>query len=136
MAHDWTIVTQYPDVETDGGQVARKVMVVGTLTAEHNVYFERRYPRATFSETIAQEDAMGFTIVFEDLFNIAGVEAVTWGQVLNAANQLSDVVTVYYTSTSGDSSNFVEVPFSKFTQDYVASHVKSGRAVLDANENA
>lgn len=136
MAEDWTIVAQYPDVETQGGQIARDVMVVGTLTTAHQVYFERRYPRATFSAKVAQQDARGFTSVFEDLFNIAGVEAVTWGQKLNAANQLVDYVTVYYSSTSGDSSDFVEVLFSQLTQSYVAAQVKKGRAVLDANEAA
>jgi hypothetical protein len=136
MAETYTIVTQYPDVETSGGQVARDVMVVGTLTDAHGVYFERRYPRAAFKESIAQADAEGFTIVFEDLFKIAGVEAVTWGQRLNAANQLEDIVTVYYTSSSGDSSNFVVVPFRQFTQDYIAQRVAAGRAVLDGNEAA
>ena len=136
MAQNWQIITQYPDVETDGGQVARDVMVVGTLTAAHGVYFERRYPRAQFSQSVAQQDAKGFTIIFELLFDIPGVEAVTWGQRLNAANQLQDIVTVYYTSSSGESDNFVIVPFSRFTQDYIAQQVEAGRAVLDANEAA
>jgi hypothetical protein len=136
LAAAWKIVAQYPDVETDGGQLARDVMVVGTLTQSHGVYFERRYPRATFKESIAQSDAKGFTIVFEDLFQIAGVDAVTWGQKLNAANQLQDFITVYYVSSSGESSNYVEVPFSALTQAHVAALVKSGRAVLDANEGA
>lgn len=136
MAETYTIVTQYPDVETSGGQLARDVMVVGTITAGHGVYFERRYPRAAFKESYAQADALGFTIVFEDLFTIAGVEAVTWGERLNAANQLEDYVTVYYTSTSGDSSDFVAVPFRQLTQAFVAGKVKAGRAVLDANEAA
>lgn len=136
MAQHWTIVTQYPDIETDGGQVARNVMVVGTLTAAHGVYFERRYPRAKFSEAVAQADAKGYTIIFELLFTIPGVEAVTWGQRLNAANQLEDTVTAYYVSSSGESDNYVTVPFRQFTQDRIAALVEAGRAVLDANEAA
>jgi hypothetical protein len=136
MAANYQIVVQRPDVETLGGTLVRDVIVVGTITEAHQVYFERRYPRAQFTEQIAQDDANGFTIVFEDLFSIAGVDAVTWGEQLNAANELSDFVTVYYTSTSGDSSNYVVVPFRVLTQDYVAKHVKAGRAVLDANEAA
>jgi len=136
MAQDWTIVTQYPDIETDGGSVARPVMVVGTVTAEHGVYFERRYPRATFKESIAQIDANGFTIVFEDLFKIPHVDSVTWGQKLNAAGNLIDFVTVYYVSTSGNSNDYLEVLFSQLTQQKVANSVKAGVAVLDANENA
>ena len=134
MPRTWTIVTQYPDVETDGGNVARNVMVVGTVTEVHGVYFERRYPRAAFNQQIANQDANGFTIIFELLFTIPGVDAVTWGQRLTSANQLEDIVTVYYLSTSGESSNYVVVPFRQFTQDYVAQHVEAGRAVLDANE--
>jgi hypothetical protein len=136
MADTYTIVTQRPDVETLGGQLTRNVMVVGTVTRAHGVYFERRYPRATFSETIAQQDAYGFTIVFEDLFKIPGVADVAWSQEITPGNQLQDHVIVYYTSTSGDSSNYVDVPFSRFTQDYIAGLVKKGRAVLDANEAA
>jgi hypothetical protein len=128
------IVTQYPDVETDGGNVARNVMVVGTLTNDHGVYFERRYPRAAFKQANAIADARGFTIIFELLFDIDGVDAVTWGQQLNSANQLVDYVTVYYTSTSGDSSDYVATPFSQFTQDHIAAEVAAGRAHLDANE--
>ena len=136
MAETYQIITQYPDVDTSGGVLAKDVMVVGTVTGGHGVYFERCYPRADFNEANAQADAQGFTIIFELLFNIAGVDVVTWGQQLNSANQLEDFVTVYYTSTSGESSNFVAVPFRRFTQDYIAAQVKKGRAVLDANEAA
>jgi len=136
MAETYSIVTQYPDIDTRSGAVARDVMVVGTVTDAHGVYFERRYPRAQFKESIAQADAAGFTIVFEDLFRIPGVDAVVWGERLNAANQLEDFITVYYVSSSGDSSNFVAVPFRQLTHDFVAARVKAGRAVLDANEAA
>lgn len=134
MADNYTIITQYQDVETKGGQFARDVTVVGVETSGHGVYFERRYPTSSFNLKIAQEDALGFSIVFEDLFQIPGVEAVIWGEQLNVANQLSDYVDVYYTSTSGDSSDFVHVPFAKLTQAYVAGLVKKGRAELDALE--
>src|SRR5215831_14023571 len=130
------IVTQYPDVETDGGQVVRNVIVVGTLTNDHQVYFERRYPKKTFAQSVAVADSRGFTIVFEDLFTIPNVDAVTWGQQLNSANQLVDIVTVYYTSTSGDSSSFVATPFAMFTHDIIAGEVAAGVAVLDAHEAA
>jgi len=135
MAKDYTIVTQYPDVETDGGSVARQVMVVGTLTNGHGVYFENRYPRAGFKISETNINSEGYTIQFEDLFTIPGVDAVEWGQKLNSANQLQDWVTLYYVSTSGDSSNFLEFPFKAWTQDHVAALVKAGVAELDAGEN-
>jgi hypothetical protein len=134
MATDWTIISQYPDVETNGGSVARDVMVVGTLTTAHNVYFENRYPAKGFTAKTPLSNSKGFTIVFEQLFTIPNVAAVTWGQELNAANQLVDYVTVYYTSTSGNSDNFVKVLFSVLTQTHVADLVAAGVAILDANE--
>ena len=134
MAQNWTIETQYPDVETNGGTVARDVMVVGTRTAAHDIYFENRYPRKGFTAQTPISNSNGYTIILEMLFEIPNVEAVTWGQELNLANELVDFVNVYYTSTSGDSSNYVHVPFSTLTQQHVADLVGAGVAVLDANE--
>lgn len=134
MAKDWQIVAQYPDVETNGGQVARDVMVVGTLTAAHNIYFENRYPRKGFTAQTPVSNSNGYTSILEMLFEIPNVEAVTWGQELNSANQLVDFVDVYYTSTSGDSANYVHVLFSTLTQPHVADLVAAGVEVLDANE--
>lgn len=136
MAQDWKIITQYPDVETNGGQIARDIMVVGTLTAAHNVYFELSYPQKGFTAKTPQSNSAGYTLILEMLFEIPGVEAVTTGDRLNAANQLEKILTVYYVSTSGDSENFVVVPFSKFTQGHIEDLVSAGRAVLDANEAA
>jgi len=136
MAATFTIVTQYPDVETDGGQVARNVMVVGTLTDAHGVYFERRYARKSFTHDLAVSEAGAFSQMFEDIFKIDDVDAVTWGQRLDAANQLQDFVTVYYTSSSGESSNYVEVPFSRFNNQFIAPLVSKGVAQLDALEAA
>lgn len=136
MAETWKIVTQYPDVETNGGQVARDVMVVGTLTTAHNVYFEFSYALKGFSKTTPLVNSRGYTLLLEDLFTIDGVEAVTTGDKLNAANQLEKILTVYFTSTSGDSDNFVTLPFSTWTKQHVEDLVAAGRAILDANEAA
>jgi len=134
MAETYTIVTQYPDVETDGGAVARQVIVVGTLTKGHGVYFENRYPRAGFKLSETTNNSTGYTAQFEELFTIPGVDAVEWGQKLNSANQLQDWVTIYVVSTSGDSSDFVEMPFSTWTPAHAAALVKTTRAALDAAE--
>jgi hypothetical protein len=134
MAATYTIITQYPDVETNGGQVARDIMRVGVETKVHGVYFELTYPRKGFTEAIVKPNAAGFTLQFENLFDIDGVEAVVWGEQLNAANQIEQTVTVFYTSTSGDSDNFVLVPFRQFTQTHVETLVAAGRKQLDAIE--
>lgn len=134
MASTYTIVTQYPDVETSGGQTARDIMRVGVQTNGHGVYFELTYPRKGFTEASVKNNAAGFTSLFEALFDIDGVEAVTWGERLNAANQIEQTVTVFYTSTSGDSDDFVVVPYRTFTQPNVETLVADGRAKLDAIE--
>lgn len=130
MADQYTIVTQYPDVETDGGQVARDVTVVGTQTKPHGVYFERRYPKKTFKLDTAKSDSLGFSIMFETLFDFGGVEAVTWGQRLNTANQLEDIVTVYFTSPSGESSDFLVVPFAQFAPELIGPQIADARTQL------
>jgi len=134
MGKLWSIIAQYPDVETNGGQIARDVMVVGTLTAAHSIYFENRYARKGFTDKTPISNSNGYTAILEALSDIPNVEAVTWGQELNTANQLVDFVDVYYTSTSGDISNFVHVLFSVLTQTHVADLVAAGVKVLDANE--
>jgi hypothetical protein len=136
MAQNYTIVTQYPDVETDGGQFARDVMVVGTVSSPHGVYFENRYPRKGFTSQTPINNSNGFAIIFEDLFTIPNVDSVVWGQELNAANQLQDFVTVYVVSDSGESSNFFKVLYKDLTHDVVAAQVPPIVEELNAAEAA
>ena len=135
MANDYTVETQYETVEFLGGTQTRPVMAVGVRTNVHGVYFEFRLPKSTYTTANVQNDANGFTIVYEDLFKIAGVTDVEWTQEPTQGGQLEDHVVVYFTSTSGNSSTSIDFPYSQFTQDYIAARVDFARQALDAAEN-
>src|SRR6185437_8432385 len=135
MADTYTIETQYETVEFLGGTQTRPVIAVGVRTNVHAVYFEFRVPKADYNSSVVNQDANGFTIVYEDLFQIPGVTDVEWAQEPTQAGQLSDHVIVYFTSTSGNSSASIDFPYSQFTQDYIAARVGFAIAGLDAAEN-
>lgn len=134
MAEKYTIVTQYETVEFLGGTQTRPVIAVGVRTQDHGVYFEFRLPKASYNVTNVKADAEGFSIVYELLFEIPGVTDVEWTQEPTTAGQLEDHVLVYITSTSGNSSSSIDVPYSQFTQDKIAAKVKALRAQLDNAE--
>lgn len=134
MAEQYSIVTQYETVEFLGGTQTRPVMAVGVRTADHGVYFEFRLPKADYNAANVKNDAEGFSIVYELLFTIPGVSDVEWTQEPTNAGQLQDHVLVYVVSTSGNSSSSIDVPYSKFTQDYIAAQVKKLRTQLDNAE--
>src|SRR5690348_10759623 len=135
MANDYDVITQYETVEFLGGTQTRPVIAVGVRTNVHGVYFEFRLPKGDYNSANVRNDANGFTIVYEDLFQIPGVTDVEWTQEPTQAGQLADHVVVYFTSTSGNSSASIDVPYSQFTQDYIAHRVAFAREGLDAAEN-
>ena len=136
MADTYTILGTRPDVEFLGGTLTRNVMVVSVLTREHSVYFETRIPSKDYTAQVAKENAFGFTIVYELLFDIPGVAAVTWSQQTTDTGQLQDHVLIYVESTSGNSSGIVNVPYSQFAQELVKPKVAKLRTALDDAENA
>jgi len=132
----YTILGTRPDVEFLGGQRTKPVMVVSVVTTTHRVYFETRIDTKDYTAQVAKENANGFTIVYELLFDIPGVEDVGWAQEATPAGQLQDHVIVYVASSSGDSSGIVDVPYSQFTQDKIAAKVGALRDQLDAAEGS
>jgi len=134
MANDYSIVTQYETVEFLGGTQTRPVIAVGVRTAVHNVYFEFRLPKADYNSANVQNDANGFTIIYELLFTIPGVVDVEWTQEPTVSGQLEDHVVVYVQSTSGNSSVSLDFPYSQFTQSFVAARVALALEQMDAAE--
>jgi len=135
MANDYDVITQYETVEFLGGTQTRPVIAVGVRTHVHGVYFEFRIPKGDYNSANVQNDANGFTIVYEDLFAIPGVTDVEWAQEPTSAGQLQDHVVVYFTSSSGNSSASIDFPYSQFTQSYIAARVAHAIAGMDAAEN-
>lgn len=131
----YQIVTQYPTVEFLGGTQTRDVIAVGVRTNDHGVYFEFRLPKANYNAANVRNDANGFTIIYEDLFQIDGVTDVEWAQEPTASGQLADHVIVYFESSSGQSSSFIDFLYAtQFTQGIISAAVGKARAELDAAE--
>lgn len=133
---DYTIVTQYPDVEVIGGTQTQDVQRVGAVTNEHGVYFETTLARADATTANIKAQVNGYTIVYEMLFDIPGVADVQWTQEPTPAGLLADHFIVYVESTSGNSSAPLDFPLVHLNQDYVAPRVAKLRASLDATEAA
>lgn len=134
MANAYTIETQYETVEFLGGTQTRPVIAVGVRTNVHGVYFEFRLPKGNYNSANVRNNANGFTIVYELLFQIPGVTDVEWTQEPTVSGQLADHVVVYFLSTSGNSSASIDVPYNHFTQDYIAARVAFAIEAMDAAE--
>ena len=137
MAASYRIVTQYETVEFLGGTQTRPVIAVGVRTAVHEVYFEFRLPKGDYNSANVQNNANGYTIIYELLFEIPGVTDAEWSQEPSQGGQLEDHVTVYFETPSGESSASIDFPYSQFTQDYIAARVAfaiEGLAAAEAGE--
>lgn len=134
MANSYQVVTQYETVEFLGGTQTQPVIAVGVRTVTHGVYFEFRLVKTDYNSANVQSSALGFTTIYEMLFQIPGVTDAEWTQEPTQAGQLQDHVVVYFTSTSGNSSASIDFPYSEFTQDYIAYRVGFAITGLDASE--
>jgi hypothetical protein len=134
MANNYTVETQYETTEFLGGTQTQQVIAVGVRTNLHGVYFEFRIPKADYSSAAVKSNANGYTIIYELLFTIPGVSDAEWGQEPTPGGQLEDHVTVYFASTSGNSTASIDFPYSQFAQDYIAARVGHAIEGMDAAE--
>jgi hypothetical protein len=134
-------MTVRPDVEFLGGTQVRDVLVLSAWTVPHDVYFEARYPASGYKVADVKSAALGYSLVYEDLYKITGVDEVAWTQIETTSGMLQDGVILYVSSTSGLSSDTVTVPYSQLSQNVagtgfpsVTTRVKTLRAKLDSLE--
>jgi hypothetical protein len=118
---------------------------VEAWTVPHEIYFEARYPAAGWQPSFAKSTAVGYSLTFESLFSLPGVEDVAWTQQETATGFLRDGALIYVQSTSGNSDDNVFVPYSKLGIDseassnqpgFVAAIVAGLRKKLDAVEGS
>jgi hypothetical protein len=134
MAAAYQIVTQYETDEFLGGTQTRPVIAIGVVTAAHGIYFEARIGKKEYEPVFALDVAQAGADEYEGLFDIPGVVGVQWSQVPTVTEQLQDTLTVFYTSTSGNSSNSFAFPAAQIAHDTVAAEVAAGVQVLDQVE--
>ena len=134
MAETFTVVGQYPTVEFLGGIKTRNVIAVGAVTVPHGVYFEVRVSQSTYGATLVAAALLGPASIYEDLYGITGVIGVEWGQGVTAGGELQDVVTITVSSTSGNSTAQLTVPFSQLGPQLHAPQIAALVHELDATE--
>lgn len=134
MADTFKVRGTYPVTETLGGTKTRNMVAVGAVTVPHGVYFEVRVPQADYTASLTAAALLGPASIYEDLFDIPGVVDVAWSQGATASGQLQDLVTVVVSSTSGDSSDELTVPFVQLGPQLHKPQIAALRAQLDATE--
>lgn len=134
MAANYTGLTQRPGVQFIGGTQTRNVQIVSITTQPHGVYFEFQVPQADATAAVVKQDANGFASVIEALFAIDGVAGIEWTQQPTTSGQLADHLLITVQSSSGDSTDLLDEPFSQLTQADVAKKVAAIVADLDDAE--
>jgi hypothetical protein len=134
MAVTFKVLTIVPDTETLGGTATRPVYAVTFRTDAHGVVATINAPRANFTPEVANEYALALATGIEELFGEPAVADVAWSQEVTPAGQLTPHLTIYVTSTSGNSTGTVEVNYPPFNAPAFMQSAKDLRAQFDATE--
>lgn len=131
---NYQIVTQYPDVQVLGGSKTQDVQTIGVVTSPNSVYFETSVPLAQATTSNLKYTAQSYRDIYELLFTFPGVSAVQWYQQPNDSGLLVDHVRIYVTSTSGNSTSVIDIPYSQLGEYEDGKKIAALRASLDATE--
>ena len=134
MADNFKVVTQYPTIEFLGGSQSQSVMAVGYVSKPNGVYFEQRIARSIYAPSIVKAVGESYATIFETLFTVPGVSGVEWSQAQIASGALEDQVTIYVSSTSGNSTSSLTVAIAALGPKLHASQIAALRKQLDEAE--
>ncbi len=133
---NYEIIGQYPDTEVIGGAKVRDVQVIQAVTSPSEIYFEVRVPRSQASTSYLKYTAQSYRDIYETLAAIAGVADVQWSQRPTQAGNLTDWVTLYVESDSGESTGVIDIPFSGIAALTGGTRIPQLVAALNATEAA
>ena len=105
-----------------GGTNIMKVHQWRCYSEPSQTYFEFA-ARTSTTRTQAQTIADGVADVIEAVLGFDEVTDVSWSQDVTPAGQLQGVFTFYWHDVGQNSSGWVEVPYTKFTQDNVVQAI-------------
>lgn len=112
MATNYEPLGSYAILEFLGGTATRPVTAFRLRTVPHGVYAEMRVVTALVPDVDINAAREDFALAFENLFGNPGVADVSWGQEQTPSGQLSDQLTIYVSSTSGNSSTELSFPYT------------------------
>jgi hypothetical protein len=87
-----------------------------------DVYFEIRARQQTTRDQV-QTIANGVSAIIEQLLDAPDITDISWAQDVTQGGQLIGVFAVYWYLPEKDESGFVEIPYSRFTVNYVAEQI-------------
>jgi hypothetical protein len=67
--------------------------------------------------------ANGVSAIIEQLLDAPDITDISWAQDVTQGGQLIGVFAVYWYLPEKDESGFVEIPYSRFTVNYVAEQI-------------
>jgi len=136
MSAHATNITANPDVETLGGTATRNVVVLAFQTVPHGVRAEWRVPEVGFDPSQTDQYVEALAIGIEELFGNPGIADVAWTQVTTPSQQLKDALLIYVTSTSGESSAVLTIPYPPFDAPAMEAAAAAKQQELDQIEAA
>jgi hypothetical protein len=135
VAATYTVVTQYPGIDSLGGTQTQDVIFVGITTIPHGIYLEFPIPTTVYSATQVADYGIGFSGTVEAVYDNEWVVGAQWSQIVNPSNMLESVLIITVTSTSGNSTGTVTIPQSQWAATFWNPPINNLHAQLDDAEN-
>lgn len=134
MAETFDVVGQRPTTEFLGGSETRAAVSIGIRTKPSGIYVEFLVPRSVYSTEIVNAAALGWATIYETVAALPWVVGVEWSEVPQPSGQLGQTVTITVESTSGNSTDSMDVLVTKLGPQLHKPQINALHAKLDAIE--
>lgn len=144
MAANYTYLNQWPSSALIGGNNVVATVEFAYQTAPDGVYFQFRRPQTQLQKldaggraALANDIAGQLATRIEAVFNLPNVTDISYSQDTTPAGQITDLMTIYVESDSGDGAGNVSVPLANIGPGtYTTSRINAEVAALNASESA
>lgn len=136
MGEVYTVVTQRDDTLFLGGTQTTEVVRVGATSTANGTYIEFTIPKKIYSAAQLNAYALGFIATVDAMWTIPNVVGVSWGQVPTASGELDQALTIYASSSSGNSTLSVTVAPALWSKERTAPLVAALVTQMDNAEAA
>jgi hypothetical protein len=136
MASNYSIVTQYPGIDSIGGNYTEDVVFIGFTTVPHGTYMEIPVEQTGYTASVAQLAASSWANLVEEVWSHDWVVGVQWSQIVDASNLLQSIVIVTVSSTSGNSTANTNLNVNNLAADVYGSTLEDLHNELDTAENS
>jgi hypothetical protein len=144
MAANYTFLNQWPSSALIGGNNVVPTTEFAYQTEPDTIYFQFRRPQSQLVKLAAADRAALANSIADQLatrieavYNEANVSDIAYSQGQTAAGQITDLMTIYITTDSGDSQGTVTIPMANIGPGaYTDNAIQTELAALQAVEAA